>query len=141
LPQAPQLFGSLDVSSQPDAQHSLGGEQAGPPWQETGEWQLPPTHVSPGAHALPQTPQFSGSLFVFEHPLGQQSSPGAQTGPPLQLAGLRHRLPLHSSPNAQTLPQPPQSSGSIFVSTQMAPQHDRPPVHAGIVGPQDGTHS
>jgi hypothetical protein len=34
-------------------------------------------------------------------------------------------------PSVQALPQAPQLSGLVFVSTQVPPQHTLPPVHGG----------
>jgi hypothetical protein len=70
-PQLPQLFASVDVSSQPVEQHWSSGGHAGPPLHMTGKMQLPPLHVALGGHALPQEPQFLGSLLVSAHPLAQ----------------------------------------------------------------------
>jgi hypothetical protein len=101
---------------------------------------MPPTQVSPARHSLPQTPQFFGSLLVFEHPLSQHCSVGLQTGPPLQLVGTWQRDPTHASPGGQARPQPPQSSGSVASFTQSEAQHDSPAPQAAL-DPQTGTHS
>jgi hypothetical protein len=52
LPQDPQLFESVAVSTHP-----------------------PPQHSCPAPHALPQAPQLFGSVCVSTHPLPQQASP------------------------------------------------------------------
>jgi hypothetical protein len=101
---------------------------------------MPPTHVAPRAHSLPQNPQFCVSLLVFEHPVVQHCSSRVHAGPPLQLVGTWHRFPTHASPGGQALPQLPQSSGLFVSFTQSEEQHDRPAPQARPV-PQAKTHS
>jgi hypothetical protein len=139
-PQLPQLSGSVDVSAHPILQHSCPGGHAGPSLHSTGVWQEPPSQVAPAAQALPQDPQFLGSLFVSAHPLVQHCSSGLHAGPPLQLVGTWHALDTHASPGEHALPQLPQSSGFVFSSTHSPAQHDRPSVHA-LPPPHTGTHS
>ncbi len=56
VPQAPQLRGSVSVSTQ-SAPHIVR-----PPGQDA--WQVPPAQSSPLAHAVPQAPQFIASVLV-----------------------------------------------------------------------------
>jgi hypothetical protein len=52
LPQDPQLFESVAVSTHP-----------------------PPQHICPAPHVLPQAPQLFGSVCVSTHPLPQHACP------------------------------------------------------------------
>jgi hypothetical protein len=128
LPQPPQLLGSLLSSTQPAVQQVLGAAQAGPPLQPMGATQALATHVSPGGHALPQPPQFLGSLVSLTHPARQHVSAPVQAGPPLHVARQVDITQL--SPGGQTMPQPPQFSRLLVVSTQSGEQQVSPPVHA-----------
>ena len=84
IPQPPQLVGSVVVSLHPEVQHTSEPLQAGPPLQAIVDWHMPPAHLSPGAHGMPQPPQLFGSVLVSLHPSLQQLSEPLQAGPPLQ---------------------------------------------------------
>jgi hypothetical protein len=97
--------------------------------------QFPLTQLLPGPQAMPQPPQFWGSLRVLAHPAGQHDCPEPQTGPPLQVAV---QLPAEQfSPVGQALPQKPQFWGSLVVSEQPDGQQlwlgaqDGPPLQVG----------
>jgi hypothetical protein len=111
--------------------------------------QIPLTQVvvelaGPGGQTLPQIPQLVGSNFLSTQTPPQQDCPGGQQVPAQQSCcigqqPLPHGLnpvlqtkaqaPLAqigvelAGPGAQTLPQPPQFSGSVFLSLQTPPQH------------------
>lgn len=115
--------------------------------------QIPLTQVGvelagPGGQTLPQIPQLVGSNFLFTHTPPQQDCPGGQQVPAQQSCcvgqqPIPHRLnpPLQAKsqpplaqigvelagPGGQTLPQPPQFIGSVFLSLQTPPQHICPP--------------
>jgi hypothetical protein len=127
IPHIPQLFGSVLVSVQPDAQQVWPGWQPGPPLHWA--WHVLLTHASPAGHTLPQLPQFFGSLVVSTQPAGQQCRLPVQAGPPLQVAW--HMLIEQLSPAGHALPQFPQFFGSLVVSAQPEGQHFSVPVQAG----------
>jgi hypothetical protein len=56
MSQAPQLFGSLEVSVQPALQACQGGAQP---------WHIPSMHVSIGSQVWKHSPQFDGSHQMF----------------------------------------------------------------------------
>lgn len=130
LPHCPQFCVSVVVSLHPLAQHDLPGPHAGPPLQPTGGLHMLPTHVSPGAQAFPQAPQFCVSRVVSVHPVMQHDCPGAHCGPPLHPV-ITQRLPEHVAPSGQVLPQPPQFCGSLVVSLHPLVQHVWPGTHCG----------
>ena len=94
FPHAPQLFGSFWVWKQTLLQRI--------PWKH---WQVPPWHVVPAPHSVPQAPQ----LLLFEerstHAVPHWASPPGHT----------HDPALHTRPLCalQTRPQAPQLFGSV----------------------------
>jgi hypothetical protein len=77
--------------------------------------QAPATHIEPAGHALPQPPQFRGSICVSEHDVPQSVSLAPQT----------HWLATQLAPAGQGVLQAPQLSGSLVRSTHEPPQVDR----------------
>jgi hypothetical protein len=71
----------------------------------------------PGLQALPQPPQFFGSLSTSTQALLQ-----SLVSPPHAQAALRHEAPA-----PHDFPQPPQLEGSVLVSVQVEP-HSASPV-------------
>jgi hypothetical protein len=131
MPQPPQSLGSLVVSSQPSAQQARVPVHAGPPLHVVVDWQLLATHLSPSGQRIPQPPQSNGSLVVSSHPSGQHVWVPVQAGPPWQVTIDWHLLATHRSPGEQKMPQPPQSNGSLVVSSHPSGQHVCDPVQAG----------
>ncbi len=123
FPQLPQLFGSLVVLRHPLGQQVVPPVHAGPPLQLVGVLHVPPTHVSPAAHGLPQLPQFFGSVDVSVQPFAQQVSVPVQTGPPLQLGGVTQLPSVQVAPVGQTWLQPPQLFGSVSMLLHPDGQH------------------
>src|SRR5262249_25570605 len=83
--------------------------------------QAPPLHTLPPVHAIPQPPQFCGSLD------GSTQAPAQSMVPTGQL--ITQTPPLHTAPAGQTAGQLPQWSGSVWRSTQTPPQTDMPTGH------------
>jgi hypothetical protein len=102
LPQVPQLCGSVPVLVQ------LPEQEVSP----VGHEQAPDLHTPPSVHELPQLPQLCGSVVTLVQALPQKLPPEGQAQAPWAqvVRGLW-----------QTLPQLPQSLGSVERSTQ-APQ-------------------
>jgi hypothetical protein len=108
LPQLPQLFLSLDTMEQYAALAPMAGQMVLPAAQ------LPAVHTPelqlwPLAQACPQAPQLAGSVARFTG-----APPEVQVVVPL----LVQTAATHTSTPAQTLPQPPQFSWLVVVSTQ-----------------------
>jgi hypothetical protein len=80
-------------------------------------------HTWPGAHAVPQVPQFFGSRVVFAQRFPQFVVPVGQVSVPM------HLPPVHLSPGRQAIPQPPQFATSVIVTTQSTPHRISPPLH------------
>jgi hypothetical protein len=131
VPHCLQLLGSLVVSTQPDAQHCVVPEHAGPPLHD-GVRHMPWTQVASCAQACPHAEQFAGSLCVSVQPFAQQDCSTEQAGPPLHIAGVVHTLFTQLCPGPQTFPQLSQFLGSLVVSVQPPAQHARPEAHAGF---------
>jgi hypothetical protein len=127
----PQLFGSVSMSVQPFRQHWSLPVQTGPPLQEAGAVQLPPTQVSPAGQAKPHWLQFCGSVFTSVQPVPQHWSTPVHPGPPLHCSVTTQWPETHARPAPHFWSQPPQSSGLLDVSTHPAAQHAAPPVQAG----------
>jgi len=123
LPHAPQLLGSVAVFTQAPLQ------RLSPPVHA----HEPPLQVCPLRQAMPQPPQFLGSLFVLisQPSIGlllQSLKPGLQdwmAQAPDWQAGV-------ALLTEQTMPQPPQFLVSVWVFTQ-APLHSTCPLGQGIV--------
>jgi hypothetical protein len=130
LPQPPQSFASVVVSSQPSVQQARVPVHAGPPLQVVVDWHVLPAHLSPMGHTMPQPPQLFGSLVVSWQPVEQQASV-PQGGPPLQPRFDWHTLATQTSVGPHAMPHPPQSLGSLVVLSQPSLQQARLPVHAG----------
>jgi hypothetical protein len=92
----------------------------------------PSMQLSTAVQALPHPPQLFGSVFSLTQPtVGQQLSPGAHAGPPLQVVCTTQAPATHASPTAHGLPQRPQFFGSVSTSEQPVAQHWSVPVHTG----------
>jgi hypothetical protein len=90
---------------------------------------LPPSQTSPAAQAVPQAPQFFGSVPVLTH-AADAASPHFSSGA-LQKS---EQLPLsQTSPEPHALPHAPQFSRSLAVSMQVVPQAVCVELHAGDV--------
>jgi len=88
----------LEVSDEPVEQRECEQLPCGGTVDVVIEEHVPPLHVEPEPHALPQLPQFASLVAVSTHePL--QSVP-----PPLH----EQAPPLHDEPEGQAVPQPPQ---------------------------------
>jgi hypothetical protein len=81
-----------------------------------GQLHCPPLQLCPVAQAVPQAPQFAGSIRVSRHvaphsvwPLKQEQLPA-----------------MHSEPAGQALSQAPQCRSSVFGSTQLCPHSVTP---------------
>jgi hypothetical protein len=105
-PQLPQLFGSLDVTTQVPLQFV---------WP-LGQPQRPLTHW-PLAHTLLQAPQLLPSVAVLVH------VPLHSVGVPL---GHLHEPPWHVSPPEQVLPHAPQLELLVDSLTHDVPQSSSP---------------
>jgi hypothetical protein len=144
LPQVPQLFTSVWVLTQapPQLVGVLGWQQivpgcplaktpaaqTSPVGQPTGavpQWHPPPEQVSPGLQALPQPPQFAGSLWVSVQVEPQSVWLGPQPQPPF----------VQTWPAAQAWPQLPQWL-AVFSAVQTPPQQPSPAPHACPQAPQ-----
>jgi hypothetical protein len=93
--------------------------------------QVPPEHVSPGAHALPQVPQLFGSTAVLiSQPSLVRPSQSAKLGAHFAMLHVapRHWLTAFGH-GPQNMLQPPQLFGSLDSSTQMGSQQLRPGPH------------
>jgi hypothetical protein len=129
-PHAPQLALSELKFAHVMPQHvRFGGQTCEGPQEPT---QVPPEQESPGGQALPHPPQFFGSLPVLV------SQPSATTWLQSPKPGEHPRSaqppPLHvgtaCGKGPHVLPQPPQSEGSVLVSTHRGLQQVRPFMHA-----------
>ena len=109
LPQAPQLFGSLERSTQtPPQLVSVSTQAIG------GALQIPPSQT-PSGQTVPQAPQlFESLLRSMQKPL---HSTRGETQPRL----ICGQTPLAQTPSGQTLPHPPQLFGSLLMSTHPPP--------------------
>jgi hypothetical protein len=105
VPQVPQLFESEPRSTQ-------APPQAERPMLQFA-WHLPEEHTSFAPHAVPQAPQFLGSVVSSTH------VPLHDVWP----AGHAQVLFAHCLPPVHVTPHEPQFAESVFVSTQ-APLHD-----------------
>jgi hypothetical protein len=121
LPHIPQLLASFWVSAQPVGQQVWVIEQAGPPLHIMGATHMLFTQVSPAGQAMPQLPQFLGSVLVSEHPVMQHLVLPVQAGPPLHVGW--HMLFAQMSPVGHFLLQAPQLLTSVVVSVQPEVQH------------------
>ena len=124
-PQAPQLAESLVRSTQLWPQAEKGGVQ--PPTHDPA-WQKPALL----GQALPQAPQFCGSLA------SERQTPSQTTVP----AGQAHDPEMHDWPPPQARSQLPQWFGSVAVSTHWSPQlvcpgaaQPQPPLRQVWLGP------
>lgn len=83
MPQPPQLFGSVLVSTHLSVQQvsEIGHGMVHP----VAGWHLLATHVSVAAQAMPQPPQLVGSLVVSVQPALQHASEPLHGGPPLHM--------------------------------------------------------
>jgi hypothetical protein len=126
-----QFFGSVLVSVHPLGQHCSTPVQTGPPLQVAAALQTAPTHVSPGAQAMPHPPQLSGSVSMSVHPLAQHCSAPRHGGWPLHVVPGMQLLSEHWLPGGQTSPHPPQLFGSVVVSVHPSAQHCSMPSHGG----------
>jgi hypothetical protein len=106
LPQKPQFFGSLCVSTQRFAHFVV------PPLQSSAH--CPPEHTSPTGHALPHVPQLAGSFSTSTH-----LSPHCEL-PPLQSLDV-HVPDTHDCPLEHFVPHPPQLFGSYAVTVHVLP--------------------
>ncbi len=107
LPQVPQLLPSVDRVAHPVGPAGLlPALQAGPLLHVVGGTHLPATQESAGAQGLPhRAAQFLGSSSASVQPVAQQvCAPGAQRGPPLQVA-LAATPFWHTLPVGQSLPR------------------------------------
>jgi hypothetical protein len=107
------------------------------------------TQDSLGAHAIPQPPQFAGSMVVSMQAPLQSVRLGLQPPEPLEepdppplldplllppeVVGGRHVARAHESPRAHATPQAPQLFGSESVEVQRLPQTTRPVLHVPSV--------
>ncbi len=105
---------------------------------------MPPPQNDPVAQALPQRPQFVGSLSVFVHVDPQRACPGGH--------GIVHAPAVHTWPTGHCIPQPPQCEGEARVSTshplaasrsqsakpvEHVPTAQRPDTHATVAFASD----
>ena len=74
-------------------------------------------HESPGGQAVPQPPQFLGSLEVSAHPVPQHCAVPAQVGPPLHPPPVLQTPATQAEPAAHALPHAPQLAASLAMST------------------------
>jgi hypothetical protein len=80
--------------------------------------QVPPEQTSPGAHVVPQPPQFAGSVWVLT-----QLWPHFVEPPPHESA---QAPPEQTSPGAHVVPQAPQLTGSLWVAAHAPSQRSWP---------------
>jgi hypothetical protein len=106
---------SVSVSTQAPPQASVPAAQP----------QAPAAQAWPAGHAMPQVPQFSGSVVTSTH---RDSAPVPHTISGAGHASL-HEPPTHDSPSGHSVPQAPQFESSTMVSTQAAPQRISPAIH------------
>lgn len=112
-PHAPQFDRSIMVLAHEPPQFTVTPVHVvthSPPRQARA---MVPPSVAVVPQALLHMPQLRGSLVRFTQTPLQDISPGGHWQAP----------PRHSRPAVQVMPQPPQFSSSVFVSTQ-------PPAHA-----------
>jgi hypothetical protein len=93
-------------------------------------------HVVFGPQTLPHEPQFEESLVVSMHAAAPPSPPHEVRPAPHVVP---HMLPVHVSPAAHLLPQPPQLFGSTVVSKQDMPHIVVPPPHVSAHAPCEQT--
>jgi hypothetical protein len=100
MPHAPQLALSLCVSAQvaPHCESPAAHVHA------------PLTQLAPVGHCVAQAPQLSGSVVVSTHALPHATSGDVQLTP--QTPALQSGVPASAE---QTMPQPPQLFGSLWV--------------------------
>jgi hypothetical protein len=114
LPQKPQFFGSLCVSTH-KFEHFVV-----PPLQSSAHW--PPEQTSPTGHALPHEPQFAGSFSTSTHLSAHCVEP------PLHTLDV-HVPETHDCPLAHFAPHEPQLFGSNCVTVQVFPHIVAPLPH------------
>jgi hypothetical protein len=113
-PHAPQLCGSLAVLTQIPPQSV---------WP-AGQTHLPATHSLPPVQALPHFPQCWLLDWRSKIPPAQLAMPGGST------QSVAHPPSMQQEPGKlQPLPQAPQLSGSVDVSTHLPAQYVRPAGH------------
>jgi hypothetical protein len=115
MPQPPQSFGSLVVSTHERLQSSRPAPHVAVHW---------PRLQTLFAHAFPQAPQLAGSLCTST----QRKLQG------VSFPGQTHAPPMHVWPLGHAFPHQPQLSGSVSGSKQLRPQSiwpnpHGPPVH------------
>jgi len=130
MPQPPQFrlseLSTAHVAPQQDS--PLGHVSFGP----QGPTHTAPEHCSPAAQAFPHPPQLLGSLLVSTSQpsctwWSQSANPGKH---PASSQVLAAQPAMAFTKGPHTSPHPPQLLGSVVVSTQSGPQHDRPLAHA-----------
>jgi hypothetical protein len=126
-PHAPQLFGSLPLTSMQPAEHCMV-----PP----GQPQAPPLQISPAtvhaAQAWPPMPHPGGTEKDWL-PYGTQLVPLQQPVQPLVVSQTQWP-PEQRWPAAHAIPHAPQFCGSVWVSVHVVPQG------SGVVPPQFEVH-
>ncbi len=135
-PQPPQLLRSLVASTQASSQQAALEAQVPPPHLQVvvaasqvkpvaqvgtqGDvTQLPASHTSSAAQAVPQPPQLAASFMTSAQPASQHSASPVQAGPPAQ----RHCPASQVVPREpQARPQAPQLPGSVGSAAQLPSQ-------------------
>jgi hypothetical protein len=151
LAQPPQLFGSVSMSVHPVVQHCSTPVHTGPPLQDAGGVQFPPTQVLPGGQMKPHWLQLFGSVLTSVHPIAQHVASPRQLGPPLQPIVEMTQVPpwqpqLAPAGQAHATPHMPQLPGSLVVSVQpdsqqlSLPWQGAPPLHVRLVVHCPPTH-
>jgi hypothetical protein len=138
-PHPPQLFGSFETSTHESVQQANPGEQPvnEHPFGGGGCVLQSPSMHDPPPHSIPQAPQLFGSLETSRQPSAQQSSPKLQPVVAHELLGATQVPWMHESPDAQTMPQPPQLKGSETRFESHGPASVSPPspaMHVSVVG-------
>jgi len=119
-PQAPQLLVSVDMSTHAPPQRVLAlaghpeAQEYDPPSTAAAQTGVPPS----GAHVTPQAPQLDDVVSWTHAPL-QGLLPAEQLNVQLPLTHAGCEL---ATLLAHAIPQPPQLSGSLVMSTQV-PEH------------------
>jgi hypothetical protein len=120
LPQVPQFFGSIAISTQASLQRAIPAGQVHVPWAQ----------ARPAGHAEPQVPQFVASFVKSTQPEPHFDSPIAQAA--------WHAPFEQVSAVSQTCPHEPQFAASAERSKQPFPHAVFPVAHCGGGG---GTQS